>query len=345
LGPRRFLGIYLAGGVVGNLFMWGKMAYLNDYTSSWCVAAASRPLLRLLVTPWCVPPDSLGASGSVSAVTVMTAMMFPHSRILLFMVVPIPARVFAGLFIAYETYNSYAGNDRIGRLKLMSPSCRAVMDGCACATQRIPRTWAGLCLVYLLVSCCVAECGSLVVYSPYASAQSITLIPFLTTCIQSCHINFVHLFRPHLSTRKQPSHTHANKFKVFDVATFEIVGTTTAMQNRKQHVQSSLRRTRCGVAPTRAVVTLNWRRDDCRIEVGDAGRSGDATWLPGADLFSSWRWPDDAARTGTTTEDRYAVDGRGTAAALGPCKSLPVNCKSSGSCGRKSSSSRSAGGR
>jgi membrane associated rhomboid family serine protease len=120
LGPRRFLGIYLAGGVVGNLFMWGKMAYLNDYTSSWCVAAASRPLLRLLVTPWCVPPDSLGASGSVSAVTVMTAMMFPHSRILLFMVVPIPARVFAGLFIAYETYNSYAGNDRIGRLKLMS---------------------------------------------------------------------------------------------------------------------------------------------------------------------------------------------------------------------------------
>ncbi|THH33711.1 hypothetical protein EUX98_g399 [Antrodiella citrinella] len=85
LGNTRFLGFYLASGVISNVF--------SEYWHSY------------------VRPDpkyaSLGASGAVSAVIAFLTCLNPHTTFLLFGVVPMPAYVLVGGLLAYDGYNTW----------------------------------------------------------------------------------------------------------------------------------------------------------------------------------------------------------------------------------------------
>jgi membrane associated rhomboid family serine protease len=56
---------------------------------------------------------SLGASGAVSAVLFSAVLLDPWALILLFFIVPIPAFLFAGLYVAYSIWMDRRGGDNI----------------------------------------------------------------------------------------------------------------------------------------------------------------------------------------------------------------------------------------
>ena len=59
---------------------------------------------------------ALGASGAVNAIVMFTAAVYPRNMFYLFIVVPCPAFVFAGLYIAYDLYGAWEGTGRTGAL-------------------------------------------------------------------------------------------------------------------------------------------------------------------------------------------------------------------------------------
>ena len=89
-GPREFAIFYLVSGVGANLI------YLAVYAAGLC--------------PW---TTALGASGAVVAVLVVFACYFPHQRVRLFFVFPIPAWGLVVLFVGLDLYGALGGNARV----------------------------------------------------------------------------------------------------------------------------------------------------------------------------------------------------------------------------------------
>lgn len=85
LGPVRFLAFYLIAGIIGSL---GH--------SLVCALILNQPNL-----------PALGASGAVSGVVMLFALLYPQQKIFLFGIVPLPAIWAAVLFVALDGYGLF----------------------------------------------------------------------------------------------------------------------------------------------------------------------------------------------------------------------------------------------
>ncbi|MCZ6653198.1 MAG: rhomboid family intramembrane serine protease [Planctomycetota bacterium] len=95
-GRRRFLAVYLIGGVLANVI------YVLLYMLGWSAAAGL----------------AAGASGCIYAILGACALLMPHIRVLVFFVLPMNIRTFLALFAAWGIYNvfrqgSNAGGDAV----------------------------------------------------------------------------------------------------------------------------------------------------------------------------------------------------------------------------------------
>ncbi|ETP54325.1 hypothetical protein F442_00902 [Phytophthora nicotianae P10297] len=81
LGHRKFLGLYLASGVISS-----AAAVYEQHLSG-----------RLTF--------NLGASGAVNAITAMNILLFPHGTLLIFGIIPMPAWLGGSLFIFKDAYS------------------------------------------------------------------------------------------------------------------------------------------------------------------------------------------------------------------------------------------------
>ncbi|KAF1790242.1 hypothetical protein JG687_00009909 [Phytophthora cactorum] len=97
LGHRKFLGLYLASGVISS------------------AAAVYEQRLSGRLT------FNLGASGAVNAITAMSILLFPHGTLLIFGIIPMPAWLGGSLFIFKDAY-SFATDrqDGIGHVAHLS---------------------------------------------------------------------------------------------------------------------------------------------------------------------------------------------------------------------------------
>lgn len=84
VGPRGFLHLYVAGGITASI---GHVLY--------CFATG-------------VSVPALGASGAVMAVAVVTAMLFPRRRVLLFFFIPMTLRTAVGLFVVMDVLGVFS---------------------------------------------------------------------------------------------------------------------------------------------------------------------------------------------------------------------------------------------
>ncbi|RLN72364.1 hypothetical protein BBJ28_00019323 [Nothophytophthora sp. Chile5] len=81
IGPKKFLGLYLVSGVLSS-----AAAVYEQHLSG-----------RLSY--------NLGASGAVNSITAMSVLLFPHSTLLIFGIVPMPAWLAGSLFIFKDAYS------------------------------------------------------------------------------------------------------------------------------------------------------------------------------------------------------------------------------------------------
>ena len=84
--------------------LYGKLEFLLFYTFSslfagvvWGLLFSGRPILVL------------GATSPVAALVILFAMNFPHARILLWGIIPMPAWVTGVLFVVFDMYGSLQG--------------------------------------------------------------------------------------------------------------------------------------------------------------------------------------------------------------------------------------------
>ncbi|TYZ66968.1 hypothetical protein PybrP1_001778 [[Pythium] brassicae (nom. inval.)] len=89
LGPKRFLALYLGSGVLSSGAAVLEQRYADRVSFN------------------------LGASGAVNSITAMSVLLFPHSTLLIFGIVPMPAWVAGSLFICKDAY-SWATDRRDG---------------------------------------------------------------------------------------------------------------------------------------------------------------------------------------------------------------------------------------
>lgn len=89
LGWRAFLHLYVAGAIVASL---GHVLY-------GAVTGVAAP--------------ALGASGAAMAILMVSALLFPNRRLLLFFVIPVPALAAVGLFALIDVIGLVNPGDRI----------------------------------------------------------------------------------------------------------------------------------------------------------------------------------------------------------------------------------------
>eukprot|EP00026_Physarum_polycephalum_P015755 Phypoly_transcript_16514.p1 GENE.Phypoly_transcript_16514~~Phypoly_transcript_16514.p1 ORF type:complete len:249 (+),score=15.56 Phypoly_transcript_16514:43-747(+) len=94
LGVRRFLALYLAAGVTGNLVYVGDRLRRTNFDTR--LARRNDSYV-------------LGASGSIYALSVFYALEFPFQTWYLFGVVPVPGIVAVGGFIAWDLFMANSG--------------------------------------------------------------------------------------------------------------------------------------------------------------------------------------------------------------------------------------------
>jgi membrane associated rhomboid family serine protease len=100
LGARRFLQLYLGGGLVSTLCQvtwpyiiprhWPARRYYNEF----------------------VP--GLGASGAVNAVIIWNILTYPRNIIILFPGIPVPAALLGLGIVGMDAYSLYQGNSSVG---------------------------------------------------------------------------------------------------------------------------------------------------------------------------------------------------------------------------------------
>ncbi|MEQ1756410.1 MAG: rhomboid family intramembrane serine protease [Micropepsaceae bacterium] len=89
IGSRRFLGFYLVAAIVASLGHAGVSAYL-----------LAKPEL-----------PALGASGALSGIVLLFALMYPRTQLLLFGIVPLPALLGALLFVGLDVVGLIAQSE------------------------------------------------------------------------------------------------------------------------------------------------------------------------------------------------------------------------------------------
>lgn len=100
----NMLGLWMFGSELERL--WGPKRFMQFYAAS-VLAAAVAQLIVTGVTGSIYP--TVGASGGLFGLLLAFGMLFPHRTILLFFVIPVPARVLVALYGAYELFNGVVG--------------------------------------------------------------------------------------------------------------------------------------------------------------------------------------------------------------------------------------------
>lgn len=107
----NMLVLYWAGSVIEDLY--GSREFLLVYLGSGLFASSGEFFLQL---SGIVPPSrGLGASGAVIAVLVLYALHYPHQRINLFFVIPMPVWLLVVVFVVLDMLGALGvGRDGIG---------------------------------------------------------------------------------------------------------------------------------------------------------------------------------------------------------------------------------------
>ncbi|CAN5816046.1 rhomboid family intramembrane serine protease [soil metagenome] len=95
----NMLGLWMFGSELER--MWGSRRFIQFYSAS-VLAAALAQLMVTALTGSVYP--TVGASGGLFGLLLAFGMLFPHRTILLFFVIPIPARILVALYGAFELY-------------------------------------------------------------------------------------------------------------------------------------------------------------------------------------------------------------------------------------------------
>ncbi len=95
----NMLGLWMFGSELER--MWGTRRFIQFYTAS-VLAAALAQLIVTALTGSVYP--TVGASGGLFGLLLAFGMLFPHRTILLFFVIPVPARILVALYGAFELY-------------------------------------------------------------------------------------------------------------------------------------------------------------------------------------------------------------------------------------------------
>jgi membrane associated rhomboid family serine protease len=106
----NMLGLWMFGVELER--MWGTRYFTQFYFASGLGAAATQLILSIL--PFAFADNfyyagTLGASGALYGILLAYAMYFPHRQILLWFLVPVPARVFVGILGAIALFSSIRG--------------------------------------------------------------------------------------------------------------------------------------------------------------------------------------------------------------------------------------------
>lgn len=101
----NMLGLWMFGSELERI--WGPRRFIQFYTAS-VLAAAAAQLAVTALTGSIYP--TIGASGGLFGLLLAFGMMFPHRTILLFFVIPIPARMLVVLYGAFELYEGVTGS-------------------------------------------------------------------------------------------------------------------------------------------------------------------------------------------------------------------------------------------
>ncbi|CAN5211324.1 rhomboid family intramembrane serine protease [soil metagenome] len=95
----NMLGLWMFGSELER--MWGTRRFIQFYSAS-VLAAALAQLIVTALTGSVYP--TVGASGGLFGLLLAFGMLFPHRKILLFFVIPVPARILVALYGAFELY-------------------------------------------------------------------------------------------------------------------------------------------------------------------------------------------------------------------------------------------------
>ena len=101
----NMFGLWMFGSELERI--WGPKRFIQFYTAS-VLAAAAAQLAVTALTGSIYP--TIGASGGLFGLLLAFGMMFPHRTILLFFVIPIPARMLVVLYGAFELYQGVTGS-------------------------------------------------------------------------------------------------------------------------------------------------------------------------------------------------------------------------------------------
>jgi len=101
----NMLGLWMFGSEIERL--WGPKRFMQFYAASVLAAAAAQLLVASLTGS---PNPTVGASGGLFGLLLAFGMMFPHRTILLFFVIPVPARILVTLYGIFELYQGVAGS-------------------------------------------------------------------------------------------------------------------------------------------------------------------------------------------------------------------------------------------
>ncbi len=99
------LGLWMFGSELERV--WGPKRFIQFYAAS--VLAAALAQLAVTALTGSIYP-TVGASGGLFGLLLAFGMIFPHRSILLFFVIPIPARMLVVLYGAFELYQGVYGN-------------------------------------------------------------------------------------------------------------------------------------------------------------------------------------------------------------------------------------------
>lgn len=84
LGQRRFLMLYLGGGLMSSMCVLAYNAIRGD-------------------------APTLGASGAVNSIVMTSVVLNPRATIYLYLVVPVPAAIVGALYVGVDLYGAYTG--------------------------------------------------------------------------------------------------------------------------------------------------------------------------------------------------------------------------------------------
>ncbi len=100
----NMLVLWSFGSVLERLFGWKK--FVGFYLGAALFSSVAHCLVSLLMGRANVP--ALGASGAVSALLVVYGLLFPHARILVFGMIPVPALVGVLFFVGLDLWGLVA---------------------------------------------------------------------------------------------------------------------------------------------------------------------------------------------------------------------------------------------